>query len=142
MNQPKKKIIKTIPDLIPKRYFRVYDSIFQQRVHVLLNHTAKDYEKWLNKNKVKDLECKNFDDFQGWVSQFTSEKGKTERILFLPDFQWTIKQQGTLIHEIVHVIIRIWQFNNIPYNADTQEFLAHSIGNMYEDISRKLLVVV
>jgi hypothetical protein len=138
----KKKIIKTIPDKITKRYFQVYDCIFQQKIHVLMNFTEKDYEKWLNKNKVEDVEIKDFNNFAGWVSNFETQKGTTERILFIPQFEWTIKQQGTLIHEIVHVIIKVWDANNIPFNADTQEFLAHSIANLYEDIVRKLLVKV
>jgi hypothetical protein len=136
----KKKIKKTIPEKIPKRYFVVWDSIFKQKINVLLNHSPEEYEKWLNKNKVKDIVVKDYNDFSGWVSEFTTEKGKTERILFLTTFQWAIKHQSTLIHEIVHVIIKIWQFNNIPFNADTQEFLAHSIANLYEDIAEKLLV--
>lgn len=131
---------KTIPEKIPKRYFRIYDAIFKQRIHVLLNHTSSDYQKWLNRNNVKDIIVKNFNDFQAWVSEFTTEKGNTERIIFLPTFQWAIKHQGTLIHEIVHIIIKIWQFNSIPYNQDTREFLAHSIANMYEDIAEKLLI--
>lgn len=124
---------------IPKRYFCVYDSIFKQKVHILINHSPEDYEKWLNRNKVEDIVAKNFNDFAAWVSEFTTEKGTTERIVFMPNFQWTIKNQGSLIHEIVHVIVKIWEFNNIPYNQHTQEFLAHSIANLYEDIAEKLI---
>ena len=138
----KKKIVKkTIPDKIQKRCFVVYDAIFKQKIHILINHTPQEYEKWLNKNKVKDIVVKETEDFTGWVSDFTTEKGTTERIIFIPIFNWTIKNQGTLIHEIVHIIIKIWQSNNIPFNVDTQEFLAHSISNLYEDIAHKLLVV-
>ena len=140
MPNSKKQIKKIIPDPIPRRYFAVYDSIFKQRVHILLNHTPEEYQKWLNINKVKDITVKDYKDFQGWVSEFITEKGSTERIIFLPKFNWAIKHQGSLIHEIVHIVIKIWQYNNIPYNQDTQEFLAHSIANLYEDIAEKLLV--
>lgn len=140
MPKGKKTIKKTIPEKIPKRYFVVYDAVFNQKIHVLMNHTPEDYERWLNRNKVKDVALKSLDDFAGWVSDFTTEEGQTQRILFIPRFNWAIKCQGTLIHEIVHVIIKIWSANNIPFNADTQEFLAHSIGRLYEEIAQKLLV--
>ena len=133
---------KTLPDKIPKRYFVITDCIFNQQIHILLNHTPKQYEQWLNRKKVKDIAEKNYGDFAGFTSSLENEKGRTEWIIFVADFQWTIKNMGTLIHEITHAIIRIWQHNNIPYNADTQEFLAHSISNLYEDIARKLLVFV
>lgn len=135
-----KKTSKTIHKKIPYKYFVVYDSIFKQRIHVLVNYTPEIYQKWLNKNKLKGEFIKEYSDFTGWTSDFQTEKGTTERIIFLPTFQWTILHQGTLIHEIVHVVIKIWQLNNTPYNQDTQEFLAHSIANLYEDIAYKLLV--
>lgn len=123
---------------IKKVYFTVFDAIFQQKIHILLNYTPEDFAQWLNKNKIKDISVKDFANFAGWASDFITEKETTERIIFLPKFQWTIKHQGTLIHEITHVIIKIWQFNNIPFNADTQEFLAHSIANLYEDIASEI----
>lgn len=140
--QKKIKKKKTIPSEISKKYFVVYDAVFDQKVHVLINHTAEDYQKWLNRYKVKDVSVKDFNNFAGWVSEFTTEKETTERLLFIPRFKWAIKCQGTLIHEIVHVIIKIWSANNIPFNEDTQEFLAHSIGRLYESIAHKLLVNV
>mgnify|MGYP007100072807 CR=1 FL=1 len=132
--------VKKIPDKIPKRYFKVSDSIFHQTIHILLNHTAEQYVQFLNRLKVKDVIDKTFDDFAGFTTAIEITDKPTEWVIYVKEFEWTIKNQGTLIHEIVHAVIRIWQHNNIPYNADTQEFLAHSIANLYEDITRKLLV--
>jgi len=138
----RKKIIKTIPDKIPKRYFKIRDSIFHRPIHVLLNHTAGQYTEFLNRMKVKDVADKEFDNFEGFTTSIDIEGMPTEWVVYIKEFNWTIKNQGTLIHEIVHAVIRIWQSNNIPYNSDTQEFLAHSIANLYEDISRKLLIKI
>jgi hypothetical protein len=118
----------------------IYDRIFNQQVDVFINYTPEMYSKWLNRKKIKDDTEKNLSDFAGWTSNYEDYDGRTKSILFIPKFNWSIKSQGTLIHEIVHVIIKIWGRNNIPYNYDTQEFFAHSIGNMYEDIAEKLLV--
>lgn len=131
----KKKKITTKP-----KHTVIYDRIFSQQVDVFINYTPEMYEKWLNKEKIKDVDEKSISDFAGWTSNYEDSDGRTKAILFIPKFNWSIKSQGTLIHEIVHVIIKIWGRNNIPYNYDTQEFLAHSVGNMYEDIAEKLLV--
>jgi hypothetical protein len=136
------KKIKTIPKKIPKRYFQVYDPIFGRRIHILLNYTPEEYAKWLAKKKIKDIFNKEFDDFMGFSSVLTLEDQPKEFIIYIKSFDWMIKDQGTLIHEIVHTIIKIWGGNNIPYNEHTQEFLAHSISGMYEMIARKLLVIV
>lgn len=131
---------KTIPEVIKSKHCIVYDDIFKQQVDVFINYTPDQYTRWLNKSKIKDVTVKEFGNFHGWVSSYVDEKEKTKYILFIPEFQWAIKNQGTLIHEIVHVIIKIWASNNIPFTPDNQEFLAHSIGNLYEDIALKLLV--
>lgn len=140
----KKKIIKTIPEKIGPKTFVLYDPIFKQKINVLLNQDEKSYCKFLNKLKVKDVGKKDLElsMFQGFSTYLEREDGLREYIILMKEFNWCIKNQGTLIHEIVHTIIKIWESNNIPYNADTQEFLAHSIGGLYEDIAHKLLVIV
>lgn len=137
----KKNIIKTIPRVIPARTFEVYDSIFKQRVHVLLNHKPEDYAKFLTKIKAVDTSIKAFDSFAGFSSSIDIDGKPSEYMIWLRDFQWTIKSQGTLIHEITHTVIKIFLANNIPFVPETQEFIAHQIANMYEDIAEKLLVI-
>jgi hypothetical protein len=130
----------TIPDKIPKRYLVVYDSIFKRRVHVLLNHTPKEYAKWLTKIKATDDDPDGLDDFSGFSSLISVGDRPTEFLIYIKHFDWCIKDQGTLIHEIVHTVIKIFSSNNIPFNHDTQEFIAHAVANLYEDIVHKLLV--
>lgn len=139
----KKTIHKTIPDPIGTKTFVIFDPIFRQKIHVLLNQNEKSYERFLNRRKVKDIGKKNFDlhMFQGLSTYIEAEDGYREYVILLKRFNWCIKDQGTLIHEIVHTVIKIWESNNIPYNADTQEFLAHSVGGLYELIAEKLLVI-
>ena len=133
---------KTIPDNIGKRVLKIYDPIFSRRIHVLLNHGPSDYEKWLNKNKIKDVSSKEFDDFAGFCTNITSSEGQTEILILIRKFNWAIKCQGTLIHEITHAVVSIFNQNNIPFTTETQEFFAHMISRIYEEVARKLLVFV
>ena len=86
------------------------------------------------------IDKKDLDDFTGFSCTVSVKDKPTEFLIYIKDFQWTIENQGTLIHEIVHTIIKIWDSNNIPHTSDTQEFLATSVSNLYEDITRKLLI--
>ena len=124
---------------IGKRYIKVGEAIFNRTVHVLLNHSDAEYRGWLKK-------CFNMDDppemdadkFAGRSFELCFFDKPTEWVILVNRFDWDIKGQGTLIHEIVHTIIKIWKSNNIPYTIDNQEFLAHSVANLYEDIARKI----
>ena len=136
----KKKLKKKIPFKIGKRYFKIYDSIFGRKVHVLLNYEPKDYEKWLNKMKVEDVEKKSFyENFAGLSTEIETKEGRTEMIIWVRNFNWAIKCQGTLIHEITHTIVKLFAQNHIPFTVETQEFFAHLISRMYEDVAHKLV---
>ena len=134
---------KTIPDKIGKKTFRVFDPIFRQRIYVLLNQDQNDYVKFLTKHKVKDVETDKFyfDRISGFSTFVEMGEGEPRMyLIILKEFNWAIFHQGTLLHEIVHIVIKIFDANNIPFNADTQEFIAHSVARLFEDIAYKLLV--
>ena len=136
----KKKLKKKIPFKIGKRYFKIYDSIFGRKVHVLLNYEPKDYEKWLNKMKVADIEKESFyENFAGMSIEIEASNGQTEMIIWVRNFNWVIKCQGTLIHEITHTIVKLFAQNKIPFTVETQEFFAQMISRMYEDIAHHLV---
>ena len=123
-----------------KRSFCVRESIFQRPVHVFLNLSYEEYQEWQKKfaPEATDLDLGDNPNYQAFSTEITGGGKPTEWIIFLREFDWTLNNQGSLIHEIVHTIIKIWKENNIPFNSDTQEFLAQSVSNLYEDIGKEL----
>lgn len=130
---------KKIPHKLPKKFIEIYDPIFSRRINVLLNYSPEQYANWLTRNGVKDVSDKKMDDFDGFCTEITSKNDQTEVVIYVRRFDWAIKCQGTLIHEITHAVVRIFNHNNIPFNSDTQEFFAHMIGRIYELIAIKLI---
>lgn len=132
---------------IGKRYFFVRESIFSRRVHVFLNYTNGEINQWFDRKfkKVSHIEKKSSKEmdasFSGFSTSFSGEDVPLQWVICASRFDWTISDQGTLIHEVVHTIVKIWDHNHIPVDASTQEFLAHSIGNLYEDIAAKIFRV-
>lgn len=123
-----------------KHCFEVEENIFKRKVVVFINYSPEDYDKWCKKKGVVDE--------RGWSKEFVAssfefdhEDHPTKWGILIKKFNWSIGSQGTLIHEVVHTTIKIWSINNIPFNKDTQEFLAHSIAGLYEDIAAKMLDV-
>jgi hypothetical protein len=123
--------------------FWIADPIFRQRIWILVNYDKESYIKFLTKEKVQNLKeetegLRELNQFQGWVTTINNKDGIEEYILWVSKFNWTLSCQNTLIHEITHVVMRIFEGNNIPFNIHTQEFIAHSIGNIYESIGERL----
>jgi hypothetical protein len=125
---------------IGKRYFKFREAIFGRTVHVLINFSRDDYIAWVRKLDPSYHEDEKADDFAAWSVDMVKD-GISEWIICLKRFNWSIRDQGSLIHEIVHTIIKIWKSNNIPFTPDNQEFLAHSIGNLYEDIAAAIFKI-
>jgi hypothetical protein len=127
---------------VGKKHIVLRDPIFGCKIHVFVNYSYAAFGKWLAKVGAYEQggSRDNYEDNFAGFSTVMSTKGKPDQfIICVKEFDWTLSDQNTLIHEIVHTIIKIWSSNNIPYNLDTQEFLAHSIGNLYEDIASKLV---
>jgi hypothetical protein len=124
---------------IGKKYFIIRERIFNRKVNVFLNYSGKDFNKWCNKKNYKQDDHEEKDnDLIGFSTEMSGEDTPTEWIIVCNNFDWTIKDQGTLIHEIVHTVIKIWNRNNMKVCLETQEFFAHEINNLYEDICCKI----
>lgn len=132
----KKKLV------VGKRYFWVREPVFRRKVHVFLGYSNSEFDRWwakghrLVKEGVDDPAYN--DNFLAFSTQINEDNKATEWCIVLGDFNWTIDNQGTLIHEVVHTIIKIWALNNIPVTKENQEFLAHEVAILYEDIAGKI----
>lgn len=131
---------KKLDEAKKQKYFTVLEPIFHRKVHVFLNYSQEDYQRWCKKRGVVDDRTSD-KEFSATSFEFDHDDQPTMWAISIKKFNWSIGSQGTLIHEIVHTIIKIWSLNHIPYNKDTQEFLAHSVANLYEDIAAKILGV-
>lgn len=139
----KKRIVKTMPEKIKKQHFVISDANFKRTVHCFVNYSHDEFTKFARKKGATDYEDdpEYENNFAGFSTVISAKNAPDEFVIVLKKFDWCISDQGTLIHEITHTVMKIFASNNIPFNLDTQEFIAHAIGNMYEDFVRKLLVV-
>lgn len=121
-----------------KMSFEVKEPIFGCKVHTFLNYSSREFDEYAKskwKARIVGEEKPNFDSNFAGFSTTMDEPGKPSTwIIVVRSFDWTIKDQGTLVHEIVHTVVKIFSSNNIPLNLDTQEFMAHSVGEIYERI--------
>lgn len=128
-----------MPDQLDPIRIAVYDPIFKQEVQVFCNTKEEDWTRWQRQRHITnadglDPNCIAF-------STHVSAAGEPNvYIIFLNRFDWTISDQESLIHEITHTIVRIWEANNIKFVPETQEFFAHSVGGLYAAIAARLLI--
>lgn len=127
--------------------FCVHDCVFMQKVHVFVNWTASQFDKYhVARARRLGYQITNADsrldydkDFAGFCCSWDDPGEPRQWIVLVREFRWTIDDQSTLLHELSHALIRIWDFNNVPVNAHTQEFFATSLGELYGDTLRQIV---
>lgn len=118
----------------------VYDPIFNQKVHVFCNSTEQDLLRWQKRVGVRDDDNEGLNpNYIAFSTHYSSTGGPNIYLIWLNHFNWTLDDQESLIHEVTHIVVRIWQANNIQFVPETQEFFAHSIGRLYSMIATKIL---
>ena len=121
---------------IGKRYFTVEDRIFRHLVHVLLNHSDAELQNVAKANRWDmNMGCGIR---AGYSVAFTMDGRYDEWVIVLREFNWTICDMSTLIHEIHHTVVNIMELHGVKIGGDTQEFSALMEGAMFEEIARKI----
>lgn len=121
---------------IGKMYFKVRDRIFERTVHVFINYSDEDLKEF---GKPRAW---FFDLSYGPRCAYSLQIGKDgkldEWVIAVKEFDWTISDIGTLVHECHHTIVKIFDQHLVKINVDTQEFSATAEGLLFEDIARKI----
>jgi hypothetical protein len=120
--------------------FTVRDSIFGVKVHVLLNCSEEDFRKWCKRHGAEDYSSQKLNpNFCGFSTYLTCEEAPDKYLIFINEFNWTIPDQNTLVHEIVHTIFKIWDRAGGIVSFGSQEFFAVTVGKMYVSIAKEIM---
>lgn len=122
---------------VGKRKFTIYDPIFQQKICVFINCAEADFLNFQRKLNVSNVDGFN-PNFVGFSTHISAEGEPNTYVIWLNHFDWTLDDQESLIHEITHTVVRIWEANSIKFTPDTQEFFAHTVGRLYSMIGAKI----
>jgi len=122
--------------------FKVYDPIFKQEIHVFCNNTEANLLSWQRRIGVSDDDNEGLNpNFMAFSTHYSSPGKANVYLIWLNNLNWTLEDQSSLIHEIIHIVVRIWEANNIKFVPETQEFYAHSVDKLYSLIASKILRV-
>src|SRR5450631_1562443 len=102
---------------IPAKQFTIYDPIFGQSITVFINRQEADFMRWQKRLNIVNAE--GFDaNFQAFTTHVSGEGEPNKYVIWLTHFNWTLDDQSSLIHEIIHAVTRIWQANNISFSPE------------------------
>lgn len=117
--------------------FTIYDPIFKQKIVVFINGKPEQFARFEKKLGVVNSEPLD-PNLWAFSTHISGDNEPNTYIIWLNHFDWTLDDQESLVHEIIHTVVRIWEANNIVFSVHTQEFYAHSVGRLYAMIGRKI----
>lgn len=123
---------------IGKTQLKLLDPIFSQDVRIFLNCENDEYIKFQKKLNVANPDSTDANQL-AFTTHITCDNEPNVYVIWIKHFDWSIDDQATLIHELIHLVVRIWEANNIQMIPETQEFFAHSVDKLYSIIAVKLL---
>lgn len=120
-----------------KKYFEVREAIFDRPVHIFAGFSGGDLAAKVQE-KGLHFYVEGMVNFSAFSLETSNPNAPTEWAIVLKHFDGEIEAQASLLHEVVHTIVKIFAANSIPCNLDTQEFLALDVEELYTDISTEL----
>ena len=124
--------------MLKPQKFTVVDPIFKQRVKVFLNCAEGEWLRWQKGMNVANVDGFNYN-LEAFSTHVYADGEPSTYVIWLNHFDWTLDDQESLIHEIIHTVLRIWETNGIFFSLETQEFYAHSVGRLYGTIASRLM---
>src|SRR5260221_10750108 len=109
------------------RYKNLYEPIYKARVHFVYNSTVEELNDWLKKQKREelDLEKSSMGIFHAFdVPDITNEGRATAYLVFIHKDA----DIGTLVHESLHLVIKIFDDVGIEISSKNDEQLAYYQG--------------
>jgi len=111
---------------------KIQDSIYQTDIRIIINCTQEELGKYIK----KEFDCDDFiplPQFQGRYFNLFEDNGFVDDIVWVGGFDWTIKQQETLNHELLHCAVSVLDRRNIKTEHDNSEPLAYYHGYLFRE---------
>jgi len=127
--------------LLYRMSFRIQERVFHTRIHVFLGYEIEDFHKILIKRGYEGsfYGSNTGSRTLGLTSTITHRRSPYRDVaICIPRFQNSVEDHNTLVHEIVHAVVQIFEDYSVDLNGMTQEFAAEMAGWMYQSIEERI----
>lgn len=123
----------------PKVQVYLIEKVFKLPIYILFNFTEKDLIDWEKKRGISPHASDELSVFSGRAYNYRDNDGVYTSVVWIRYFNWNITGLGTLVHELFHVVFRLFEKQNMQVADSNQEFFALIINALYEDACQEYL---
>ena len=105
------------------KIYQIHDDIYNHHFCIITDISCPDLKKYINK-KFPGGKLEVDDGTQG-LYFYTTKDDIKYYFLWLPKFNWTIKEQAILSHELIHHLTNAFETKNIKMSDDNTEVMAY-----------------
>ena len=123
-----------------KRCLRIYEPVFRSCCEVLVGYTFDEAKKWIEKRQHKgEPKMDDFHRFSNGVAfEIKNARGDSSQVLWFPVFQRKSTYIGIVVHEVGHLIFRIFTRKQIPLREENDEVFCYLQEFYVKEILRRL----
>ncbi len=122
----------------------VTDRIFDGAVTIQVNSKFSDFVGFVKKHadfSKSGITLKELEDREGSMGltlPLSNKKGERGYVIWIGCFDWSVKSMGTLTHELVHFVARLFDDRGIPMHRENDEVFAYTLSAYQTDALWKL----
>lgn len=118
--------------------FLFSEKTFQAYLNLFINCSQEELEAYWRKN-LGDNKLKLVQDKKLNGCHFLLEKdGDLRRVIWVEKFDWSVRSQATLAHELIHFVWAVLADKDTPVVRDNEETFAYYFDYFYTEIWWKL----
>jgi len=105
----------------------INDPVYLEEILLIVNCSADKLNKYLHKKYGVNKNAVNNPDWSASYLRITNDEDKSLfiRVVWVRDFDWTINDQASLNHELIHCATAILKDKGIDISNDNDEVLAY-----------------
>ena len=120
------------------QHYYFEDKVFISDVEVIINCSQEEMENYLGR-KLKDKLLKVGNNRISNGCFFTLQKDDNQiRVIWIKKFDWSVSSQAVLAHELLHFILAVMDYKDIPISKKNEETMTYYFQSYYTQIWWKL----
>ena len=119
------------------KYFLFKEETFGTYLNLYINCTTEELTRSLQR-KIGDKNFKLEDDNMSGRTFVLQKDNNYHRIIWICNFDWSVRSQALLVHELVHFTTQVFEDKGLPISRKEDEVMAYYMEFWVKTIFWKL----
>lgn len=114
-------------------YHAIIDKVYRRNFHLIVNTDNQDFLDWVLEHHPEGKDDEKLKDMVLHCSGCYIFQFQPYCYLYVKEFNWTIDEQGVLVHELNHFVDHVFEYAGIPATTENTEVRAYYFEYIFKE---------